>query len=92
MVATGVMTPEQVYRSVNYDTLVLLLGMMLISSYLVSGALFRLGSRRRVEIFSHTSQRCCCICVYVGDFVGAARQRYGLSDADAVGGGGDPSG
>jgi len=28
------MTPERVYRSVNYDTLVLLLGRMLISAYL----------------------------------------------------------
>lgn len=34
MVACGVMTPEQVYRSVDYDTLVLLLGMMLIAAYL----------------------------------------------------------
>ena len=34
MVSTGVMTPEGAYRAVNYDTLVLLLGMMLISAYL----------------------------------------------------------
>jgi Na+/H+ antiporter NhaD/arsenite permease-like protein len=34
MVATGVMTPERAYRAINYDTLVLLLGMMLISAYL----------------------------------------------------------
>jgi Na+/H+ antiporter NhaD/arsenite permease-like protein len=34
MVSTGVMTPERAYRAVNYDTLVLLLGMMLISAYL----------------------------------------------------------
>jgi Na+/H+ antiporter NhaD/arsenite permease-like protein len=34
MVLTGVMTPERAYRAVNYDTLVLLLGMMLISAYL----------------------------------------------------------
>src|SRR5437870_9480716 len=34
MVACGVMTPEQAYRAVDYDTLVLLLGMMLISAYL----------------------------------------------------------
>jgi Na+/H+ antiporter NhaD/arsenite permease-like protein len=33
MVACGVMTPEQAYRSVDYDTLVLLLGMMLVCSY-----------------------------------------------------------
>ena len=34
MVALGVMTPEQAYRAVDYDTLVLLLGMMLISAHL----------------------------------------------------------
>lgn len=34
MVCTGVMTPERAYRGVNYDTLVLLLGMILISAYL----------------------------------------------------------
>ena len=40
MVACGVMTPEQVYRSVDYDTLVLLLGMMLISAYLFLAGFF----------------------------------------------------
>lgn len=34
MVATGVMTPEEVYRAVDYNTVVLLLGMMLIAAYL----------------------------------------------------------
>ena len=34
MVVGGVMTPEQAYRAVDYNTLVLLLGMMLISAYL----------------------------------------------------------
>jgi Na+/H+ antiporter NhaD/arsenite permease-like protein len=34
MIATGVMTPERAYRAINYDTPVLLLGMMLISAYL----------------------------------------------------------
>lgn len=34
MVVTGVMTPEQAYRAVDYNTLVLLLGMMLIAAYL----------------------------------------------------------
>ena len=40
MVATGVMTPEQAYRAVDYDTLVLLLGMMLISAYLYMAGFF----------------------------------------------------
>ncbi len=34
VIATGAMTPERAYRAVNYDTLVLLLGMMLVSAYL----------------------------------------------------------
>jgi Na+/H+ antiporter NhaD/arsenite permease-like protein len=40
MVAAGVMTPEQVYRAVDYDTLVLLLGMMVISAYLFLAGFF----------------------------------------------------
>ncbi len=40
MVACGIMTPERVYRSVDYDTLVLLLGMMLISAYLYLAGFF----------------------------------------------------
>jgi Na+/H+ antiporter NhaD/arsenite permease-like protein len=40
MVASGVLTPEQAYRSVDYDTLVLLLGMMLISAYLFLAGFF----------------------------------------------------
>jgi len=34
MVATGVVTPERAYLAVNYDTIVLLLAMMLVSAYL----------------------------------------------------------
>jgi len=40
MVVAGVMTPEQAYRAVDYNTLVLLLGMMLISSYLSLAGFF----------------------------------------------------
>src|SRR5438128_3319654 len=40
MVGCGVMTPEQAYRAVDYDTLVLLLGMSLISAYLFLGGFF----------------------------------------------------
>jgi Na+/H+ antiporter NhaD/arsenite permease-like protein len=40
MVAGGVMTPERVYRSVDYDTLVLLLGMMLLAAYLSLAGFF----------------------------------------------------
>jgi Na+/H+ antiporter NhaD/arsenite permease-like protein len=40
MVGTGVMTPQEAYRAVDYDTLVLLLGMMLIAAYLFLGGFF----------------------------------------------------
>ena len=40
MVACGVLTPEQAYRAVDYDTLVLLLGMMIISAYLCLAGFF----------------------------------------------------
>jgi Na+/H+ antiporter NhaD/arsenite permease-like protein len=40
MVALDVLTPEQAYRAVDYDTLVLLLGMMIISAYLSLAGFF----------------------------------------------------
>jgi Na+/H+ antiporter NhaD/arsenite permease-like protein len=40
MVVMGVMTPQQAYHAVDYDTLVLLLGMMLISAYLFLAGFF----------------------------------------------------
>lgn len=40
MVACGILTPEQAYRAVDYDTLVLLLGMMVISGYLQIAGFF----------------------------------------------------
>jgi len=40
MVLAGVLTPEQAYRAVDYDTLVLLLGMSLISAYLYLAGFF----------------------------------------------------
>jgi Na+/H+ antiporter NhaD/arsenite permease-like protein len=40
MVALGVLTPEQAYHAVDYDTLVLLLGMMIISAYLFLAGFF----------------------------------------------------
>ena len=40
MVALGVMTPDEAYRAVDYNTLVLLLGMMLISAYLYLAGFF----------------------------------------------------
>lgn len=40
MVVTGILTPQEAYRAVDYDTLILLLGMMLISAYLYLGGFF----------------------------------------------------
>lgn len=40
MVGCGILTPQQAYRAVDYDTLVLLLGMMLISAYLYLAGFF----------------------------------------------------
>lgn len=40
MVACGVMSPAEAYQAVDYDTLVLLLGMMLISAYLYLAGFF----------------------------------------------------
>jgi len=40
MVAFGVLSPQQVYRAVDYDTLVLLLGMMIVAAYLFLAGFF----------------------------------------------------
>ena len=40
MVACGVMTPDAAYRAVDYDTLVLLMGMMVITAYLSIAGFF----------------------------------------------------
>lgn len=56
MVVTGVLTPEQVYRSVDYDTLVLLLGMMLISAYLFLAGFFD-GAADGILKLARTPQR-----------------------------------
>lgn len=40
MVVCGVMTPAKVYQSIDYNTIVLLLGMMLIAAYLHLGGFF----------------------------------------------------
>ncbi len=53
MVGTGVMTPERASRAINYDTLVLLLGMMLISAYLYLAHFFEWAAEL-VRNFSRT--------------------------------------
>ena len=56
MVATGVMTPERAYRAINYDTLVLLLAMMLISAYLYVAHFFEWAAELLLN-FSRTPAR-----------------------------------
>jgi Na+/H+ antiporter NhaD/arsenite permease-like protein len=56
MVSTGVMTPERAYRAVNYDTIVLLLAMMLVSAYLYLAHFFEWAAGVILE-FSQTPQR-----------------------------------
>ncbi len=56
MVSTGVMTPERAYRAVNYDTIVLLLAMMLVSAYLYLAHFFEWAADA-VLTFSRTPQR-----------------------------------
>ena len=56
MVSTGVMTPEHAYRAVNYDTIVLLLAMMLIASYLYLAHFFEWAADAVLE-FASTPER-----------------------------------
>jgi Na+/H+ antiporter NhaD/arsenite permease-like protein len=56
MVSTGVMTPERGYRAVNYDTIVLLLAMMLVSAYLYLAHFFDWAADLILK-FSRTPQR-----------------------------------
>jgi Na+/H+ antiporter NhaD/arsenite permease-like protein len=56
MVSCGVMTPERAYRAVNYDTIVLLLAMMLVSAYLYLAHFFEWAADAVLE-FSRTPQR-----------------------------------
>jgi Na+/H+ antiporter NhaD/arsenite permease-like protein len=56
MIATGVMTPERAYRAINYDTLVLLLGMMLVSAYLYLAHFFEWAAELALN-FSRTPTR-----------------------------------
>ncbi len=70
MVSTGVMTPERAYRAVNYDTLVLLLGMMLISSYLYLAHFFEWAADVVLR-FSHLPQRLLLFLTLTSGFLSA---------------------
>ena len=56
MVACGVMRPEQAYRAVDYNTLVLLLGMSLLSAYFYLAGFFDWAADRVLKV-GRTPQR-----------------------------------
>src|SRR5205823_11118600 len=56
MVSCGIVTPERAYRAVNFDTIVLLLGMMLISAYLYLAHFFEWAAHAVLK-FSRTPER-----------------------------------
>jgi len=56
MVACGVMTPEQAYRAVDYNTLVLLLGMSLLAAYFHLAGFFDWTANRVLQV-ARTPQR-----------------------------------
>jgi Na+/H+ antiporter NhaD/arsenite permease-like protein len=56
MVATGVVTSERAYRAANYDTIVLLLAMMLVSAYLYFARFFEWAADVVLR-FSRTPQQ-----------------------------------
>jgi hypothetical protein len=91
MVATGVMTPERAYRAINYDTLVLLLGMMLISAYLYLAHFFEWAAELVLN-FSRTPERLFTVYhPYVGNSLGPAGKRHDLPDAHTACGGRYPA-
>ena len=73
MVATGVITPERAYRAVNYDTIVLLLAMMLVSAYLYR-ALFRMGRGCCIAVLPHSAAAFALSNAHVRNSLGVARQ------------------
>jgi len=52
MVAFGVVEPEEAYRLVNWDTICLLLGMMIVAEHLRAAGLFDIFSRLTEKIYS----------------------------------------
>ena len=81
MVATGVMTPERAYRAINYDTLVLLLGMMLISAYLYLAHFFEWAAELVSEFLANSCAPSALRHTRFGNSLGPAGQRHDLPDA-----------
>lgn len=77
MVATGIVTPERAYRAVNYDTIVLLLAMMLISAYLYLAHFFEWAADAvlQVAVLPHSAAPAALLNAHVRNSLGPARQR-----------------
>ena len=89
MVTLGVMTPDQAYRAVDYNTLVLLLGMMLVSAYLYLAGFFEWAADKILRLATTPRQLLLYLILTSGNSLRATRQRHRLLNAHAVGGGGD---
>jgi Na+/H+ antiporter NhaD/arsenite permease-like protein len=70
MVACGVMTPKQVYAAVDYDTLVLLLGMMLFTTYLFLAGFFDWAAGFVLRV-AKTPQRLLLYLIFTAGFLSA---------------------
>src|SRR4029077_8437891 len=91
MVATGVVTTERAYRAVNYDTIVLLLAMMLVSAYLYLARFFEWAADVVLRFFPHSAAALTLSDAHIGNSLGTARQRYDLFDAYTTGHRSDPT-
>src|SRR5438552_15723552 len=74
MVSTGVVTPERAYRGVNYDTIVLLLAMMLVSSYLYLAHFFEWGRGSCLAVLSRSGAALALSDAHIGNSLGVAGQ------------------
>ena len=90
MVATGVMTPERGVSRNQLRTLVLLLGMMLISAYLYL-AHFSMGGGTRSEFLANSAAAVALRHAYVGNSLRPAGERHDLPDAHTTCGGRYPA-
>src|SRR5262245_3751576 len=86
MVGVGVMTPEQAYRAVDYDTLVLLLGHDVDGGVSFPRRIFRLDGGLDFERRQNATTTLALLDPNVGRVVGIARQRHRLRDAHPAGG------
>lgn len=68
MVGAGVLTLDEAYRAINFDTIILLFGMMILVANLRLSGFFRLVSQRVVERAHHPLALLCAIVAVSGVF------------------------